>query len=56
MEFYEALQQYREPRTIKTVNIDININDVGTLFFVFWHLCLKVFCMSDLFLCAEVIF
>jgi len=54
MEFYEALQQYREPWTIKTVNIDINISDVGIVFCDFWHLCLKV--LSNLFLCAEVIF
>lgn len=49
MEFYVAFQQYREPWTIKTVNIDININDVCTLFSVFWHLCFKVFYMSNLF-------
>jgi hypothetical protein len=42
MDFYEAFQQHRDPW-------------ISTLFCVYWHLCLKVFCMSNLFLCAKLI-
>jgi hypothetical protein len=56
MEFYEALQQYREPWTIKTVNIDINIGDVGTLYVSFDIFVSRCSVCLIFFLCAEVIF